>query len=200
MADRWEENKHPRDSDGKFASKGDVDYAKEYADKVDALNRKERGLKENPAEEHSTQTGDENKVAKRKNTSAIAEYVNSFESIEEKIKALQKYLQEGKQNLNIRQGLQDKHIVGTKNYNQEIANGNLPSILTENAQKLIKEYAGKGDLLLDDDKNWTGKERFFADKKIGICRSKKGLNEPTNIGDIHYSNKGCHIVPGRKKR
>ena len=185
MADKWDENKHPRDNDGKFASKGEVDYAKEYADKVDALNRKERGLEEKPN-------------AHRKNTSAVAEYVNSFESIEEKIKALQKYLQEGKQNLDIRQGLQDKHIVGTKNYNQEIANGNLPSILTENAQKLIKEYAGKGKLQIDYYDNWDGKEKFFANRKIGICRSKNGLNETTRVGFIHYSNKGVHIVPGRE--
>lgn len=38
----------------------------------------------------------------------------------------------GKGNSQIHQDRQDKHIEGTKNYNQQIANGKNPSILTEN--------------------------------------------------------------------
>ena len=35
-------------------------------------------------------------------------------------------------NAKIHKGRQDKHIVGTNNYKQQIANGKHPSILTEN--------------------------------------------------------------------
>lgn len=124
------------DNDGKFASKGEVDYAKEYADKVKEQVAKDKGVHK----KESTQADDENKIA----------------------------------------------------------NGNLPSILTEKAQKLIKEYAGKGKLQIDYYDNWDEKEKFFANRKIGICRSKSGLNETTRVGFIHYSNKGVHIVPGRE--
>lgn len=54
MADRWDENKHPRDNDGKFASKGEVDYAKEYADRVKEQVAKDQGLYEKAKEVGNT--------------------------------------------------------------------------------------------------------------------------------------------------
>ena len=44
----------------------------------------------------------------------------------------------------INKGKHDEHISGTNNYKQELEKGNHKSILTENPEKLLKNYAGKG--------------------------------------------------------
>lgn len=49
----------------------------------------------------------------------------------------------GRGNAQIHPGRQDKHIEGTNNYKQQIANGKNPSILTENPAKLQKKVRGK---------------------------------------------------------
>ncbi len=43
----------------------------------------------------------------------------------------------GRGNGQIHPGKQAKHIPGTPNYNQQVANGKNPSILTENPQQLL---------------------------------------------------------------
>ena len=53
-------------------------------------------------------------------------------------------IRKGFVNLTIKQGLQDKHIEGTKNYRQEIAAGRHPSILTADPAMLVKRLAGTG--------------------------------------------------------
>jgi len=50
-------------------------------------------------------------------------------------------------NYKIHKDKQNKHIMGTKNYNQQINNGKKTSILTENPDKLLKEGAGKGRMI-----------------------------------------------------
>lgn len=95
----------------------------------------------------------------------------------------------------IHQDRQNKHIEGTKNYKQQIANGKKPSILTENANKLLKEGMGKGKMTTPN------KETVDFGKIIGkYCDPKTGKYYETTRGIIHYDDKGnAHIVPARPK-
>jgi len=97
----------------------------------------------------------------------------------------------GKPNNSIHQDRQDKHIVGTKNYNQQIANGKNPSILNENPQQLLGEGSGKGTMLR------TTKERVDFGREIGeYYHPPTGQYYNTTNGIIHYDGKGkAHIVP-----
>ena len=96
-------------------------------------------------------------------------------------------------NSKIHSDRQDKHIEGTKNYKQQIANGKKPSILTQNANKLLKEGAGKGTSA------GNGKERVDFGRVIGkYYHEKTGKYYDTTNGIIHYDSKGnAHIVPAK---
>lgn len=109
-------------------------------------------------------------------------------------------IKNGNINLKLREQKQKEHIYGTLEYNKALKNDKDPSILTEDANKLIKKYAGKGQLLFSKGK-WTQTERFYHNKIIGIYVNKqKGRRYYTKHGRIHYSNKGTHIVPDGKDR
>lgn len=99
----------------------------------------------------------------------------------------------GKADFKVNIGQQDKHIVGTNNYKQEIANGKTKSILSENAQSLLDKFAGNGQ------KIGTNKERVNFGKTIGkYYDSASGTYTNTTKGIIHYDSKGqAHIVPAR---
>ncbi len=68
------------------------------------------------------------------------------------------------------------------------------------AQKLINEKAGTGELRRDRKGNWTKKEFIKNEFDIGFFISKDGnLKEKTNRFSINYNNKGqVHIIPRRK--
>ena len=102
----------------------------------------------------------------------------------------------GKTNLNgakVNQGHQDKHIPGTNNYKQEIANGRNKSILSGNPQELLDNYAGIGQKL------GPTRERVNFGKVIGQYYDDiTGQYIDTTNGIIHYDSKGgAHIVPAR---
>ncbi|EAE7733523.1 hypothetical protein BLK74_06700 [Listeria monocytogenes] len=96
-------------------------------------------------------------------------------------------------NAKVHTGQQDKHIPGTSNYNQEIANGKYRSTLSENPQQLLDEFAGTGQ------KIGTTKERVDFGKVIGKYYDEAtGTYTDTTKGIIHYNSKGqAHIVPAR---
>ena len=98
-------------------------------------------------------------------------------------------------NAKIHKGRQDKHIKGTNNYKQQIANGKKPSILTADPNKLLREGAGKGRMTTPT------KETVDFGKVIGKYfdrESKKYYN--TTRATIHYDSRGnAHIVPARPK-
>ena len=98
-------------------------------------------------------------------------------------------------NAKIHKGRQDKHIVGTNNYKQQIANGKHPSILTENPRALLKEGAGKGRITT------STKEAVDFGRVIGKYYSRETRKYyNTTRGVIHYDSKGnAHIVPARPK-
>lgn len=101
--------------------------------------------------------------------------------------------QGGQGNAKIHKDRQDKHIEGTKNYKQQIANGKNPSILKEDANKLLKESAGKGNMTTP-----TKKTVDFG-RVIGkYYDSETGKYYDTTRAIIHYDSKGnAHIVPAR---
>ena len=95
----------------------------------------------------------------------------------------------------VNQGQQDKHIPGTNNYKQSVANGQHRSILTEDPQKLLDDFAGTGE------KIGTTKERIDFGKIIGqYYDNVTGTYIDTTRGIIHYDSKGtAHIVPSAPK-
>ncbi|NLD49779.1 MAG: hypothetical protein GX660_21730 [Clostridiaceae bacterium] len=94
----------------------------------------------------------------------------------------------------INPGQQDKHIPGTNNYKQEIANGKPRSILNENPNQLLDNYAGSGQKINDY------KERIDFGKTIGQYYDEAtGTYTDTSIGIVTYGNKGAHIIPARPK-
>lgn len=93
-------------------------------------------------------------------------------------------------NAKIHEGKQNKHIEGTNNYKQQKENGKNLSILTEDANKLLKEGTGKG-------KRYSNKEVIDYGRVIGKYYdfATKQYYDTTRA-TIHYDNKGnAHIVP-----
>ncbi|GIN33532.1 hypothetical protein J5TS1_10350 [Bacillus licheniformis] len=95
----------------------------------------------------------------------------------------------------VKPGAQEKHIPGTPNYKQEIANGRKNKSIfygdNKTAQELLDKFAGKGTLL----KNGV-KERVDFGKVIGKFYDKDtGKYVETTRALIHYSKNGAHIVP-----
>ena len=91
-------------------------------------------------------------------------------------------------NVNIHVGRQGKHIIGHNNYlkGRSIFNGTM-----EEAQKLVDEFAGKGQLLSNGIS-----ERVNFGKIIGnFIDNETKLKIPTTWGIIKYSKEGVHIVP-----
>lgn len=101
----------------------------------------------------------------------------------------------------INQGLQDKHIPGTNNYDSS------RGTLTADPQELYDRYAGKGQpITVTNPKSgaagtWNQRERFEHFSPIGTYKDMTGTELETNVGMIHYSKKkGWHIVPAKPTR
>ncbi|MCL1923979.1 MAG: polymorphic toxin type 50 domain-containing protein, partial [Defluviitaleaceae bacterium] len=96
--------------------------------------------------------------------------------------------------LQIHQGQQDKHIRGTRNYNQQVANGNQPSILTEDPTVLLRESERLRGI-----PHRKNKTSFDFGRNIGqFYDYKTGLFHETTRGTIHSNDRGqAHIVPSR---
>lgn len=94
-------------------------------------------------------------------------------------------------NTTVHEGRQGKHIVGHNNYIE----GNSRFYGTsKDAQALIDKYAGTGTKINDN------KERIDFERVIGQYYSIKTHHYyDTTMGMIHYSTKGCHIVPATPK-
>ncbi|AKA70517.1 polymorphic toxin type 50 domain-containing protein [Clostridium scatologenes] len=94
-------------------------------------------------------------------------------------------------------GQQQKHIPGTNNYKNEIANGKIKSPMNGNVdyiQGLLNKKAGTGEMI------GTNKERVDFGDVIGqYVDPTTGTATDTTIGIIHYGKNGAHIVPARPK-
>lgn len=100
-----------------------------------------------------------------------------------------------KTKIKIHEGRQNKHIFGTRNYKQELANGRTPSILTDNPERLLKEGSGYG-------RSVTSKkeavEYGYVIGKYYDLKTKQYYDTTRAI--IHYDDNGnAHIVPARPK-
>lgn len=99
---------------------------------------------------------------------------------------------DSKQKLKINVKKQNRHIPGTREY----IDGK--SILSVDAQELINQYAGTGDILISSSGKLINRERVSAKEVIGIYKSEDGKIElETKNFTIHYSKNGPHIIPAR---
>lgn len=72
------------------------------------------------------------------------------------------------------------------------------NVTIEEAQELVKQYAGKGQIQRDSNNKWNHKEIVNVDKNIGVyVNGMTGEELPTSRFTIHYATKGVHIVPAR---
>lgn len=104
-------------------------------------------------------------------------------------------------NLNININKFNKHIVGTKEYQQYLAKNPAPSVLyinVDEAQNMINKYAGNGKLIRKNGK-FDNKEYIIANKEIGHVIDINNNQVITNKAYIHYSKTGTHLVPTLKE-
>lgn len=115
-------------------------------------------------------------------------------------KSIQKRIRNTPAYTTIKAGQQGKHIIGHNNYTE---GRSYITLSMEEAQKLIKKYAGKGIIKRDSSGKWTHKEFITADKVIGYYVPLDGSDPiPTKRFSINYAtgkNKGAHIVPAKEE-
>src|SRR5690625_3409957 len=94
----------------------------------------------------------------------------------------------------VKPGAQEKHILNTPNYEQELADGKNKSIFygdNKTAQELLDKFAGKGQRLPK-----SSRERVDFGEPIGKYYDlDAGEYLETTRGMIHYGKDGAHIVP-----
>ncbi|WP_024613644.1 phage minor capsid protein [Clostridium sp. Ade.TY] len=113
-----------------------------------------------------------------------------------KIKETREYIKTN-QPLKIEVGKQGKHILGHNNY---IEGRSYLTISLEEAQELINNYAGTGEIRLNYNNEWDNKEIIKVNKDIGVEVNNRTNKETiTNRFKVHYSKKGTHIVPMRRE-
>lgn len=146
------------------------------------------------------------------NTKSVVNYVEKLYNSSNKTSNLQSFIDDetirkhirNNYSLTLNKGAQDKHIIGTNNYNTETANGKNPSIILSDKaeiQKLINKYAGTGKPIRNNLPNNT-----FKNKELVIISELTGINVEENTGKetethrfiIHYSKTGTHLVPTKE--
>ena len=96
-----------------------------------------------------------------------------------------------KRNIRLHLGHHKKHFLGVNNKNY-IKGKSILYISAEEAQELLNEFAGKGEITL----KCTHKEIVNFGKVIGEnIDVETGIKTQTTWGKIHYGKKGAHIVP-----
>jgi hypothetical protein len=120
------------------------------------------------------------------------------------IMKIQEHIKSSNQIKTIDVGKQNKHIVGTHEYKRYVDNYNKkneygPSrlgISIEKAQALINQYHGTGKIKVT--KNGWNNEEVILNNDINIgtaVNNRNGVEAPTTVFKIKYSEKGTHIVP-----
>lgn len=116
-------------------------------------------------------------------------------------KGIQKRIRNNTAYTTLKTGQQGKHIIGHNNYTD---GRSYLTVSMDDAQKLIKKYAGKGEIRRDSKGKWTHKEFCTADKIIGYYVPPDGSEPiPTNRFSISYAtgkDKGAHIVPAKPEK
>ena len=108
---------------------------------------------------------------------------------------------DGRISTKVNTSAQNKHIEGTKKYNNRVAAGEHPSTvsLSKDEQKaVIDKYIKEGEPFFKGD--GSIRVRFSHSSSIGTYRSKDGKVETqTKNGTLHLSKDGIHIVPAKPK-
>ena len=102
---------------------------------------------------------------------------------------------------NVRQGSQNKHIQGTKEFEQKLEQmkrtdpTGQPSILEVDAQTLVDKYKGTGEILLPTGRPYP-QENITANEIIGKTwlRDRQRYMD-TDAFRIHYSKTDVHVHP-----
>lgn len=114
-------------------------------------------------------------------------------------KRLQNRLVENPAYTALKTGAQGKHILGHNNYKP---GRSYLTVSMDEAQELVRKYAGKGEIKRDSSGKWTHKEFVTADRVIGyIVLLDGGEPYPTKRFSISYAvgkDKGAHIVPAKE--
>lgn len=95
-------------------------------------------------------------------------------------------------------GSQNKHIKESKGYipGRSYIYGNL-----DDAQALVNQFHGTGDIVVDRNGNWKNKEIILTDRQIGVnVDPESGEETETRRFVIHYGKKGTHVVPAKEKK
>lgn len=109
---------------------------------------------------------------------------------------LKKKIRSPEVNKTIEEGKQGKHILGHKNYKD---GRSYLKVSAEEAQRLVDQYAGTGQIKRDSKGHWTNKEFVSADHIIGVVvDANTGEAIETSRFSIHYSKNGVHIVPRKE--
>ena len=109
---------------------------------------------------------------------------------------LKKKIRSPEVNKTIEEGKQGKHILGHKNYKD---GRSYLKVSAEEAQRLVDQYAGTGQIKRDSKGHWTNKEFVSADHIIGVVvDANTGEPIETSRFSIHYSKNGVHIVPRKE--
>ena len=109
---------------------------------------------------------------------------------------LKKKIRSPEVNKTIEEGKQGKHILGHKNYKD---GRSYLKVSVEEAQRLVDQYAGTGQIKRDSKGHWTNKEFVSADHIIGVVvDANMGETIETSRFSIHYSKNGVHIVPRKE--
>lgn len=109
---------------------------------------------------------------------------------------LKKKIRSPEVNKTIEEGKQGKHILGHKNYKD---GRSYLKVSMEEAQRLVDQYAGTGQIKRDSKGHWTNKEFVSADHIIGVVvDANMGETIETSRFSIHYSKNGVHIVPRKE--
>ena len=92
---------------------------------------------------------------------------------------------------------QNRHIKDSGEYKEgrSVFDGTL-----EDAQELINTYHGTGEIRLSEAGEWIGREFITLDRDIGTHIDIDGNKTLSNTIAIHYSKRGAHIVPARRKQ
>ena len=94
-------------------------------------------------------------------------------------------------------GNQNKHIPSSHGF---IEGRSFIYGTAEDAQRLVDQYHGTGEIRFSSSGAWIQKEFVTATQNIGVyVNPETGVQQPTNRFSIHYGKKGTHIVPAGRK-
>lgn len=115
--------------------------------------------------------------------------------LEKKIEEIRAEILEGKHNLTINQGNQDKHIVSSHSYKEELHKSIFYGDQTK-AQEMVNEYHGTGKIKLTSKGEWAKKEFISVNEDVGaVFDAESQEYVKTKRCAIHYGKNGTHIVP-----